>query len=266
MFLMFSLRRPDVLPVGDLGVQKGLLRWFLAAHGSLPESTKAKGKSKAKAGVKGEEGTGTVKGGKAAEAARKKYAQPATPVKAEVKREPDESGLYRMSTPPPIVKHEDGELNTLISTPPPGRVTERATAGSDERSAGGVLPPTPLTPGTITDSPGGSSTQVVQGALHTPITPAPVAQLNGNGLPQLPPTPLSPGPSRHTAAQNPAAAIPAETLEIPAGALPPAPPPSGDQLLYPPEEESWDPNAAAPLGERVSVEVLRLRLAGKKVK
>lgn len=36
MFLIFTLRRPDILPVGDLGVQKGLLRWVLAAHGALP--------------------------------------------------------------------------------------------------------------------------------------------------------------------------------------------------------------------------------------
>ena len=32
MFLMFTLRRPDILPVGDLGVQKGLLKWVLAAY------------------------------------------------------------------------------------------------------------------------------------------------------------------------------------------------------------------------------------------
>ncbi|GHJ89914.1 hypothetical protein NliqN6_6316 [Naganishia liquefaciens] len=32
MFLMFTLRRPDILPVGDLGVQKGLMKWVLAAH------------------------------------------------------------------------------------------------------------------------------------------------------------------------------------------------------------------------------------------
>ncbi|THV05059.1 DNA glycosylase [Dendrothele bispora CBS 962.96] len=32
MFAIFSLRRPDILPVGDLGVQRGLLRWTLAAH------------------------------------------------------------------------------------------------------------------------------------------------------------------------------------------------------------------------------------------
>ncbi|WVF71319.1 hypothetical protein IAT40_006122 [Kwoniella sp. CBS 6097] len=42
MFLMFSLRRPDVLAVGDLGVQKGLLRWVLSAHDALPPATPKK--------------------------------------------------------------------------------------------------------------------------------------------------------------------------------------------------------------------------------
>ncbi|KAL1751405.1 DNA glycosylase [Schizophyllum commune] len=32
MFAMFSLRRPNILPVGDLGVQRGLARWVLALH------------------------------------------------------------------------------------------------------------------------------------------------------------------------------------------------------------------------------------------
>ncbi|TFL04734.1 DNA glycosylase [Pterulicium gracile] len=32
MFAMFSLRRPDILPAGDLGVQRGMLRWFLSLH------------------------------------------------------------------------------------------------------------------------------------------------------------------------------------------------------------------------------------------
>ena len=31
---MFSLRRPDILPVGDLGVQRGLLRFILSQHTS----------------------------------------------------------------------------------------------------------------------------------------------------------------------------------------------------------------------------------------
>jgi DNA-3-methyladenine glycosylase II len=53
MFEMFSLRRPDVLPVGDLGVQKGLLRWVLAAHapGSV-NFVKTPLKAKAKTPVK----------------------------------------------------------------------------------------------------------------------------------------------------------------------------------------------------------------------
>ncbi|KAL4254230.1 Alkylbase DNA Glycosylase/Transcriptional Activator [Abortiporus biennis] len=32
MFAIFSLRRPDILPVGDLGVQRGMVRWFLSLH------------------------------------------------------------------------------------------------------------------------------------------------------------------------------------------------------------------------------------------
>ncbi|KAF9012308.1 DNA glycosylase [Cyathus striatus] len=34
MFAIFSLRRPDILPVGDLGVQRGVVRWFLSLHSS----------------------------------------------------------------------------------------------------------------------------------------------------------------------------------------------------------------------------------------
>ncbi|TFK20967.1 DNA glycosylase, partial [Coprinopsis marcescibilis] len=32
MFAIFSLRRPDILPVGDLGVQRGLARWYLSLY------------------------------------------------------------------------------------------------------------------------------------------------------------------------------------------------------------------------------------------
>ena len=34
MFAIFQLRQPDVLATGDLGLQKGLLRWVLASHGA----------------------------------------------------------------------------------------------------------------------------------------------------------------------------------------------------------------------------------------
>ena len=43
MFLIFSLRRPNILPYTDLGVQKGLLRFALTAHDAFPEP-KTKGK------------------------------------------------------------------------------------------------------------------------------------------------------------------------------------------------------------------------------
>ncbi|KAI0277432.1 hypothetical protein BGY98DRAFT_1079430 [Russula aff. rugulosa BPL654] len=48
MFAIFSLRRPDILPVGDLGVQRGLLRWELSLHQPeyrIEDSRKAKDKS-----------------------------------------------------------------------------------------------------------------------------------------------------------------------------------------------------------------------------
>lgn len=51
MFAIFSLRRPDILPVGDLGVQRGLVRWFLSLHSPThlfalsPEKVSGQGKS-----------------------------------------------------------------------------------------------------------------------------------------------------------------------------------------------------------------------------
>jgi len=61
MFAIFSLRRPDILPVGDLGVQRGLLRWVVSRYQpesedipkstSKPKPTKAKKNARAKAGV-----------------------------------------------------------------------------------------------------------------------------------------------------------------------------------------------------------------------
>jgi len=32
MFSIFSMRRPNILPIADLGVQRGVLRWFLSLH------------------------------------------------------------------------------------------------------------------------------------------------------------------------------------------------------------------------------------------
>ncbi|KAJ7647339.1 DNA glycosylase [Roridomyces roridus] len=47
MFAIFSLRRPDILPVGDLGVQRGLVRWVLSQHSSTYSYTISPEKDKA---------------------------------------------------------------------------------------------------------------------------------------------------------------------------------------------------------------------------
>nr|ODO01227.1 DNA-3-methyladenine glycosylase II [Cryptococcus depauperatus CBS 7855] len=68
MFMIFSLRRPDILAVGDLGVQKGLLKWALAAHGALekksssssPRKNKSKGKKEVMVEKVDEAGEGEV--------------------------------------------------------------------------------------------------------------------------------------------------------------------------------------------------------------
>ncbi|KAH9998439.1 DNA glycosylase [Russula compacta] len=80
MFAIFSLRRPDILPVGDLGVQRGLLRWILSLYQTEywitispqkhPDPTedpqKAKGQAKpkpklAKSGKKAKAGSASAK-------------------------------------------------------------------------------------------------------------------------------------------------------------------------------------------------------------
>jgi DNA-3-methyladenine glycosylase II len=45
MFAIFSLRRPNILPVGDLGVQRGILRWILSQHSDPGSPVKLNKKS-----------------------------------------------------------------------------------------------------------------------------------------------------------------------------------------------------------------------------
>jgi DNA-3-methyladenine glycosylase II len=49
MFAIFSLRRPNILPVGDLGVQRGLLRWVISQHSGPNSPVKLNKKSLAQA-------------------------------------------------------------------------------------------------------------------------------------------------------------------------------------------------------------------------
>lgn len=202
MFLMFSLRRPDVLPVGDLGVQKGLLRWALAAHGALPKS----------------------KSGKAAEEARKKYGLTA---KTEV-----------------VVDKVDQSSPEAIET------TIQPRPSTPERKVSN-LPPTPLTP-----TNGSSTAPSGIAVLHAPSGMAP----------QLPHTPMTPGPSIVPTGSDSAALDikPTETLQTNGKDLPP---PAPETFLEPlPDHPQWNTHTAAPIPEGLSVETMKSRLAGKKAK
>jgi DNA-3-methyladenine glycosylase II len=133
MFLMFSLRRPDILPVGDLGVQKGLVRWILAAHGALPVSTKAKGKASQQAREKyglGTKGSAAVKDKVDGEGNGEidtlvKVDGPATPPR-------------RTAGLPPTPLSPNGATVTIATLHTPD------TAGPSRL---GQVPPTPLSPG-----------------------------------------------------------------------------------------------------------------------
>ncbi len=123
MFLMFDARRPDILPVGDLGVQKGLLRWVLAAHGALPAS-KGKGKP-----------------------------NPEFTAKYAIKDRVDEIGngeidtlVNRATTPPPV--NLSGAPPTPIT--PNTSVLKMATLHTPGMSQ---VPPTPLTPAETLEVP-----------------------------------------------------------------------------------------------------------------
>lgn len=159
MFLMFSLRRPDVLPVGDLGVQKGLLRWILAAHGALPKS----------------------KSGKAAEEARKKYG---LGVKSEVVQDKvDQDGSGEIDTT--VTGRAITPDRSSASLPPtpltPGNdtnpsSTHLAALHTPSGCSAPRLPATPLSPG--------PSSGVASSAEEKPVE---TLETNGKDLP--PPAP-----------------------------------------------------------------------------
>ncbi|KAG9123841.1 hypothetical protein FRC07_013799 [Ceratobasidium sp. 392] len=114
MFAMFSLRRPDILAVGDLGLQRGLLQWVLSSH--LPDqyplrlSPKKLPKSD---NIEAETGVGVIQAGETqatadtevgeASSALPAPAAPATPRKLGDEPElttPDVAGLSLSAQPP----------------------------------------------------------------------------------------------------------------------------------------------------------------------
>jgi DNA-3-methyladenine glycosylase II len=127
---MFSLRRPDVLPVGDLGVQKGLLRWALAGHNALPPP---KGKLNAQAAVK--------------------YKANASPVKGDV-RQSEDGEMITLIEERPSTPTADGGLSDPFPPTPltPSTSAPQLAALHTPRTSrisppNGAAPPTPFTPG-----------------------------------------------------------------------------------------------------------------------
>lgn len=129
MFLIFSLRRPNILPYTDLGVQKGLLRFALTAHGAFPEakdkfqlSKKRKDKEAKDKAVKDEvdgSGPGTLQ----------------TTI-----------GNDRAKTPPP--HSTSGAPPTPYTPGNEGAIAAKPKILHTPNNPGGmVMPPTPLSPG-----------------------------------------------------------------------------------------------------------------------
>ncbi|TXT08969.1 hypothetical protein VHUM_02443 [Vanrija humicola] len=116
MFLIFSLARPNVLPVGDLGVQKGLLRWVLAAHGALPPAP--------------------VRTPKKAET------EPATPVKAPAALGPTDSSATLVVPLTPTTESPFNMSATLVPSTP-GASGILSTPGTSFPSTPGPPPVTP---------------------------------------------------------------------------------------------------------------------------
>jgi DNA-3-methyladenine glycosylase II len=121
MFLIFSLRRQNILPYADLGVQKGLLRFALTAHNAFPDSKKGKFQLKKKDKVVKDE----VKSGEG---------------------EIETSVRENRATPPP---QDASGLPPTPLTPTTNNV-KRATLHTPNAPGGSCLaklPPTPLSPG-----------------------------------------------------------------------------------------------------------------------
>jgi DNA-3-methyladenine glycosylase II len=121
MFLIFSLRHPNIMPYTDLGVQKGLLRFALTAHNAFPGAKgKFQLKKKDKVAAKKENDSGEGELRTVGEEGR------ATPPPQPA------SGL----PPTPLTPSNTDVKRTTLHTP-------NAPGGSSVSR----LPPTPLSPG-----------------------------------------------------------------------------------------------------------------------
>lgn len=134
MFLIFSLRRPDILPYTDLGVQKGLLRFALTAHNAFPE---AKGKFQL--------------GKKKKDQAAKEKADKAVKDKVDLKGQGElETSIIsrRAITPPPFLQSGAPPTPyTPSNEDAKPHATKKGVLHTPNAPGGMVMPPTPQSPG-----------------------------------------------------------------------------------------------------------------------
>ncbi|KAJ4002025.1 DNA glycosylase [Lentinula boryana] len=165
MFSIFTLRRPNILPVGDLGVQRGMLRWFLGSHS--PTHTFSFSPDKAGRNVEGEDELSDEEVGSLPMLND-------TPASSKMTSPPQTSSPFDLSSippaPPATPRKEDGTETqaNVASLPPPVTPSVEQTLMQVENSAGYVPPPLPagLTASTLHSRLDGK--KKIKGAILTP--------------------------------------------------------------------------------------------------
>ncbi|KAJ3735681.1 DNA glycosylase [Lentinula guzmanii] len=165
MFSIFTLRRPNILPVGDLGVQRGMLRWFLGSHS--PTHTFSFSPDKAGRNVQDEDELSDEEVGSLPMLND-------TPASPKMTSAPQTSSVFDLSSippaPPATPRKEDGTETqaSVASLPPPVTPSVEQTLMQVENSAGYVPPPLPagLTASTLHSRLDGK--KKIKGAILTP--------------------------------------------------------------------------------------------------
>ncbi|KIK67439.1 hypothetical protein GYMLUDRAFT_37561 [Collybiopsis luxurians FD-317 M1] len=133
MFSIFTLRRPNILPVGDLGVQRGMLRWYLGLHSPTYSCSvspdKAGRDSKDENGSDAETGTLPILSDR-----------PATPEKDSPTPPLD---LSSIPPAPPATPNKNEAGSNVATIPPPMTPSVAQTIIKVENSTGYVPLPLP---------------------------------------------------------------------------------------------------------------------------
>ncbi|KAE9411528.1 DNA glycosylase [Gymnopus androsaceus JB14] len=142
VFSIFTLRRPNILPVGDLGVQRGMLRWFLGLHSPSYSCSFSPDKTERDThdvDDSEKEGNDTLP------------ALGESSVSLEKALDAPPFDLSSIPPAPPAYSSEGGGEATVASLPPPATPSVEETLIKVENSQGYVPPPLPtgLSPSTL---------------------------------------------------------------------------------------------------------------------